>query len=81
MVALVLTNDARGQVALGVVTVMTLRAVPLAVGHFAGAAALWALWTSAFLMTRRRLPLASSAPAAVPGFAARVSGHAAEVAP
>jgi heme A synthase len=43
------------QLALGVFTVLTLRAVPLAVGHFAGAAALWALWTSAWLLTGRRV--------------------------
>jgi heme A synthase len=42
------------QIALGIYTVLTLRAVPLAVGHFAGAASLWALWMSAFLMTRDR---------------------------
>ena len=42
-----------GQVVLGVFTVLTMRAVPLAVGHFAGAASLWALWMSAWLMTRR----------------------------
>jgi heme A synthase len=45
-----------GQVALGIFTVLTLRAVPLAVGHFAGAASLWALWMSAWLMTARRQP-------------------------
>jgi heme A synthase len=44
------------QIALGVYTVLTLRAVPLAVGHFAGAASLWALWMSAWLMTGRRAP-------------------------
>ena len=33
-------------------TVLTLRAVPLAVGHFAGAASLWALWMSAWLHDR-----------------------------
>ncbi len=43
-----------GQVALGVFTVLSMRAVPLAVGHFAGAASLWALWMSAWLMTGRR---------------------------
>jgi heme A synthase len=43
-----------GQVALGIATVVTMRAVPLAVAHFAGAAGLWALWMSAFLLTRRR---------------------------
>ena len=42
------------QIGLGVATVLTLRAVPLAVGHFAGAASLWALWMSAWLMTRPR---------------------------
>jgi heme A synthase len=42
------------QLALGIATVLTMRAVPLAVGHFAGAAGLWALWMSAFLLTRRR---------------------------
>jgi hypothetical protein len=36
--------------------VMTMRSVPVAVGHFAGAASLWALWMSAFLMTRSRHP-------------------------
>jgi heme A synthase len=40
-----------GQVALGVVTVLTMRAVPAAVAHFAGAAGLWAIWTAAWLMT------------------------------
>ena len=42
------------QIALGVYTVLTMRSVPVAVGHFAGAASLWALWISALLMTRRR---------------------------
>jgi heme A synthase len=42
------------QVALGIYTVLTMRSVPVAVGHFAGAASLWALWMSAFLMTRSR---------------------------
>ena len=49
------------QIALGVATVMSMRAVPLAVGHFAGAAGLWALWMSAWLLTGRRV-----ADAAVP---------------
>ena len=43
-----------GQVLLGMFTVLTLRAVPLAVGHFAGAAGLWALWMSAWLLTKPR---------------------------
>jgi heme A synthase len=46
-----------GQLTLGVYTVLTLRAVPVAVGHFAGAAALWALWMSAWLLTRERVPM------------------------
>ncbi|MBA3464951.1 MAG: heme A synthase [Deltaproteobacteria bacterium] len=40
-----------GQVALGVMTVLSMRSVPIAVGHFAGAAALWAIWISMWLMT------------------------------
>lgn len=40
------------QVTLGVFTVMTMRAVPLAVAHFAGAAGLWALWLSAYFVSR-----------------------------
>jgi heme A synthase len=43
------------QVLLGMFTVLTLRAVPVAVGHFAGAAGLWALWMSAWLITKPRL--------------------------
>ncbi len=43
-----------GQITLGIYTVLTMRAIPLAVGHFAGAASLWALWMSAVLMTRGR---------------------------
>lgn len=42
------------QVALGVFVVLSMRAVPVAVGHFAGAASLWALWMSAWLLTARR---------------------------
>ena len=45
-----------GQVTLGIFTVLTLRSVLVAVGHFAGAASLWALWMSAWLMTGRRVP-------------------------
>lgn len=43
-----------GQVVLGILTVMSMRQVPIAVGHFAGATGLWALWMSAWLMTSRR---------------------------
>jgi heme A synthase len=56
-----------GQVALGIVTVMTMRSVPVAVGHFAGAAALWGLWAGAWLITSdrraRRARATSDAPA------------------
>jgi heme A synthase len=44
------------QVVLGIYTVLTMRSVPVAVGHFAGAASLWALWVSVFLLTRRSQP-------------------------
>jgi heme A synthase len=43
-----------GQIALGIFTVLSMRAVPLAVGHFAGAASLWALWMSMWLITAKR---------------------------
>ena len=43
-----------GQIALGIYTVLTVRSVPVAVGHFAGATGLWALWISAWLVTARR---------------------------
>jgi len=56
------------QVALGVLTVLTLRAVPLAVGHFAGAASLWALWMSAWLLTAARAPAAARTLPDVRGF-------------
>jgi heme a synthase len=42
------------QIVLGIATVMTMRSVPVAVGHFAGAAALWALWISAWFLTGLR---------------------------
>jgi heme a synthase len=52
------------QIGLGVLTVMSLRSVPLAVGHFAGAAGLWGLWMSAWLLTAPRsqgVPAAAAA--------------------
>lgn len=52
------------QIVLGIYTVLTLRAVPLAVGHFAGAASLWALWMSAWLITAARPRAAAHAVAA-----------------
>lgn len=39
------------QVGLGVMTIASLRAVPIAVSHFAVAALLWGLWCSMWLMT------------------------------
>lgn len=45
-----------GQIVLGIYTVLTMRSVPVAVGHFAGAVSLWALWISALLVTRERAP-------------------------
>jgi len=50
------------QITLGIYVVLTLRAVPLAVGHFAGAAGLWALWMSAWLLARPRV-IATAKPA------------------
>lgn len=50
------------QIVLGIYTVLTLRSVPVAVGHFAGAASLWGLWISALLMTRRRQAAVEIAP-------------------
>ena len=44
------------QITLGVFTVLTMRAVPLAVAHFAGGESLWALWMYAWLMTGRYVP-------------------------
>ena len=41
------------QIGLGVYTVLSLRAPPVAVAHFAGAAGLWALWVSMWLYTGR----------------------------
>ena len=43
------------QVGLGIATVMTMRDVPVAVGHFAGAAGLWAVWMSMWLVTNPRI--------------------------
>jgi len=43
------------QVALGIATVMSMRQVPIAVGHFAGAAGLWALWMTMWLLTSQRV--------------------------
>ena len=50
------------QIALGIYTVQTMRSVPIAVGHFAGAVSLWALWIAALLMTNRRQAVVAIAP-------------------
>ena len=42
------------QIVLGVYVVLTMRSAPVAVAHFAGAASLWALWMSMFLLTNPR---------------------------
>jgi heme A synthase len=47
------------QIGLGIATVLTVRAVPVAVGHFAGAAGIWATWMSAWFATARRRPAAA----------------------
>lgn len=52
-----------GQIGLGVATVLSMRSVPIAVAHFAGAESLWALWMSAWLLTGRRR---SAAPTHLP---------------
>jgi heme A synthase len=64
------------QLALGIYTVLTLRSVPIAVGHFAGATALWGLWISAWLLTGPRAAARDAAarePAAVPALRMEVS--------
>jgi cytochrome c oxidase assembly protein subunit 15 len=55
------------QIVLGIYTVMTMRSVPVAVAHFAGAASLWALWLSAFCMTRSRIVRPRAGDAMSPG--------------
>jgi cytochrome c oxidase assembly protein subunit 15 len=54
------------QIVLGIFVVLTMRSVPVAVAHFAGAAGLWALWMSMLLMTSPR-PLASEIVDTLPG--------------
>ncbi len=48
------------QVALGIATVMSMRDVPVAVGHFAGAAGLWAVWMGMWLVSAPRVAARSS---------------------
>ncbi|HWU89543.1 MAG TPA: COX15/CtaA family protein, partial [Kofleriaceae bacterium] len=73
MLALAAPILVAAQVALGIYTVLTLRSVPVAVGHFAGAAGLWGLWISAWLMTGRRAPAASTEPVPMPALRAAVA--------
>ncbi len=54
LVALLAPVVVIGQVVLGIMTVLSMRYVPLAVGHFAGAASLWAMWMGMWLMTAPR---------------------------
>ncbi len=54
------------QIVLGIFTVLTMRAVPLAVGHFAGAASLWALWMSAWLMSAKPRALRAEVEVEIP---------------
>jgi len=60
---------AAAQVTLGILTVYTLRSVPVAVAHFAGATALWGTWIAAWIVTgsgRRALPGAASQGTLIP---------------
>jgi heme A synthase len=60
---------AAAQVTLGVYTVLTLRAVPVAVAHFAGATALWGTWLGMAILTgrgRRMMPGATGPGGMVP---------------
>ncbi len=49
------------QVALGIYTVQTVRSVPVAVGHFAGPAALGGRWVSAWILTGARAEASAGA--------------------
>ena len=62
------------QITLGIFTVLTLRSVPVAVAHFAGATALWALWMAAVMMTTSPSTVARAA--AVPSRRAVAGGAA-----
>lgn len=44
------------QIGLGVWTILSFRAVPIAVGHFAGASLLWGIWVLMALVSGRREP-------------------------
>lgn len=60
---------AAAQVTLGIYTVLTLRAVPVAVAHFAGATALWGTWLGMAILTgrgRRMMPGATGPGGMVP---------------
>ena len=66
LLALIAPMLVLGQIVLGIYTVMTMRAVPIAVAHFAGAASLWALWLSMWQMTKSRRQSIESVGEAVP---------------
>lgn len=63
------------QIVLGIYTVLTMRSVPVAVGHFAGAAGLWALWLSALFLTRSRHAKAGAETATEPATRGKASGR------
>lgn len=44
------------QITLGLLTIASYRSVPVAVAHFGGAALLWALWWSAWILSRPAAP-------------------------
>lgn len=51
------------QIGLGVATVLSMRAVPIAVLHFAGAESLWTVWMSSLLLVSLPRRLAETTPA------------------
>jgi hypothetical protein len=47
---------------------MSMRQVPIAVGHFAGAAGLWAVWMAMWLVSSRRVTTAADPTEMSPAF-------------
>jgi len=66
LLALVAPVLVLAQIGLGIATVMSMRQVPIAVGHFAGAAGLWAIWMSMWLLTAQRVTGSRVEPATGP---------------
>lgn len=62
------------QVLLGIYVVLTFRSVPVAVGHFAGATLLWALWVTAWFQARPGAAVVTDATPAEPAALAPVRG-------